>query len=170
MTKQWVTVELTYYAQKRTPKELHQFLCEHIDKDLEVFVPASSFERKGNSVNIWLMEGYAFIEAGEPSGFYFDLEQTPYVEKILTRDERSSRFLLYIQDEEIESLKADLRKETVVDVEEGDIVEIDSGIYEGLTGEILVLYEEDEEAEIKFSELKSIDTIAKIPLTFLKKK
>lgn len=168
--KQWVTVELTSHAERLAPDEIEMFLRSQVDEDIDIFVPGSSYRRKDNLVTVWLMEGYAFIEAGKSAGFYFDLEQTNYVSKILTRDERGSRFLLYIGNEEVKSLRERLRKQTVVNVQEGDIVEIDDGIYEGLEGEILVLYEQDQKAEIQFSQLKSIDTIAKIPLTFLRKK
>lgn len=167
---QWVIVELSSRGEKKDKHELEEVLQDRVDRDVEIFIPSTSFWKNDDCVTIWLMEGYIFFEAGHPASFYFDLEGSPYISKVLTRDDPSGRYLLYIDQEEIESLKSRLREQSMKNIEEGDQVEIKEGTYESLRGEVFDLPEDQEEVYVKVTELGALDEIIiEIPEAFLEK-
>ena len=169
--KKWVTIELTRSAEREKPENLLKLLRGDgsIPDDLEIFLPATSFNRRDNWITVCLMEGYAFVEAGRPAAFYFQLEDSAYVSRVLSRDERIGRFLIYVPNDKIQHLKDRLREQTLRDFEDGDTVEIIEGAYQNLEGTIIEFKEGDDKAFIKIHDLISIDTIVELPLQFLRK-
>lgn len=169
--KKWVTLELTRRAEKEKPEDLKTLLKGEasIPDDLELFIPATSFDRRDNFVTVCLMEGYVFLEGGRPSSFYFHLENCSYVSRVLSRDESTGRYLAYVPDEKIQDLKDRLRKQTLRDFGEGDEVEIIGGAYDNLEGEVVEFNKDDDHAFVKIDGLVSIDTIVELPLQFLRK-
>lgn len=166
--KLWVTVELSYLGEKQLPEDLYTVLRKYIEDDLDVFIPAVSYQRKDNSMVICLMEGYAFIEGGRPAGYYLELESSPYIKRVLTRDESSGRYLEYVQDKDIEVLRHNLEVQTIRTFETGDEVEVVEGSFKNLEGTILEV--QDEKALVKIHDLVSIKTIVELPLQFLMRK
>lgn len=168
--KQWAILELSNMGEKEDPEDLIALLEGDIGEDtVEIFIPSTSFYRRDNCVTICLMEGYIFIESGKAAGFYFDLERSPYIQRVLTRDEPHGRFIVYVPDTEIKELKSRLRKQTFRDFGEGDHVEIIEGAYENLEGTVLDFNPETDRALVEVHELVSIETIVELPLQFLKK-
>lgn len=168
---QWVTFELTRMGEKEKPEDLVEIIeTETGDTEAEVFVPATSFQRRDNWVTICLMEGYIFMEGGQPASFYFDLESLPYIERVLSRDVSSGRYIEYVPNEEVQELKQRLRKRSLRDFGKGDEVEIIEGAYENLEGEVIEFNPENERALVDIDELVSLDTIVELPLQFLQKK
>ena len=167
---QWVILELTNMGEKEDPEDLVSLLRNDMgDKDVEVFIPSTSFYRRDNCVTICLMEGYIFLESGESAAFYFDLESSPYIQRVLTRDEPHGRFIVYVPEQEIKDLKSRLRKQAFRDFGEGDKVEIIEGAYENLEGTVIDFNPETDQALVDIKELVSIDTIVELPLQFLRK-
>jgi transcription antitermination factor NusG len=170
LDKQWVILELSRMGERERPEDLFQILKREAGSDdLDIFVPSVSFSRRDNWVTICLMEGYAFIEGGRPAGFYFDLEDSPYVSKVLTRNESNGRFLVYVSHDEILKLKERLRDQTIRDLKEGDTVEVTSGAYSSLEGTVIDFTQDNTHALIKIHDLVSLDTIVELPLQFLQK-
>lgn len=170
--KQWVTLELTRLAEKEKPEDIITLIKGDAGvqgDDIEFFIPSTSFNRREKWVTICLMEGYLFVEGGRPAGFYLGLEQCPYVSRVLTRDERSGRYIVYIPDDQIQELKVRLRDQTLRDFGEGDKVEIIEGAYENLEGTVVDFNPSTKQAFVKIHELVSLDTIVELPLQFLQK-
>ena len=64
----WVTLELSHQGEKELPEDITRSLtCFFPGKDLEVFLPMSSFVRKGNHVIVCVLQGYVFVRAGHPA-------------------------------------------------------------------------------------------------------
>lgn len=169
-SKQWVILELSHMGEKESPPDLVKLLQGDIgDEEVEIFVPSASFHRRDNWVTICLMEGYIFMEGGLAAGFYFDLERSAYIQRVLTRDEPHGRFIVYIPGDEVDELKARLRTQTLRDFGEGDYVEIIEGAYENLEGTVLDFNPQTDHALVEIHELVSIETIVELPLQFLRK-
>lgn len=169
-SKQWVILELSHLGEKENPKDLVTLLQGDIgDKEVDIFVPSTSFHRRDNWVTICLMEGYIFIRGGLSAGFYFNLEDSAYIQRVLTRDEPHGRFLVYVPDSEVEDLKERLRTQTLRDFGEGDKIEIIEGAYESLEGTVLDFNPNTDRALVEIHELVSIETIVELPLQFLRK-
>lgn len=169
-SKQWVILELTRFGEKEKPEDLISLIRGETGiSDLEIFVPSTSFSRRDNWVTICLMEGYIFMEGGRPAGFYFDLEEIPYLSRVLTRDERTGRYIVYVPDEEVVKLQTRLRDQTLRDFGEGDTVEIIEGAYESLEGTVIDFNPQTKNAFIRIHELVSLDTVVELPLQFLRK-
>lgn len=166
----WVTLELSRMGEKKRPEELQQLLeAEVSHKDVDIFIPAISFYRKDNAVTVCLMEGYAFVRAGHPACFYFEFEKSPYINRVLSRDERSGRYLEYVPESAISDLRRQLQEYTVREIEVGDEIIVDEGAYQNLEGTVMGLNPAGEAAYVRIHELKSLTTVVELPLQFLRK-
>lgn len=169
-SKQWVILELTRLGEKEKPEDLVSLIQGETGiSDLEIFIPSTSFHRRDNWVTICLMEGYIFMEGGRRAGFYFDLEEIPYIARVLTRDEPTGRYIVYVPNEEVDKLKSRLRTQTLRDFGEGDTIEVIEGAYESLEGTVIDFNPETKHAFVKIHELVSLDTVVELPLQFLRK-
>jgi len=164
--KKWVIMELSYQGEQKTPEELALLLRGQLGGGADIFIPAVTFSRRNSTVTICLMEGYFFIEASLPTSTYFDLEDTTYVRKVLTRDESKGRFLYYVDQAMIDDLKSRLKEQTVRNIQVGDMVKVVEGPYSKLSGEILSLVEGEDRALIHIVDLKSMEVIVELPFQF----
>lgn len=167
----WVAVELSSRGQENIEK-IESLIQREISKSPEIFVPTISFEKNRDSISICLLEGYIFVEAGYPASFYFDLKRTPYIKKVFTKEGDTSDSIRYIDDEYIEDIREELRKESVENLEEGDTVRIKEGTYENLEGRISNISDGDGEKKVsvKITELDAMENlIIEIPQAFLEK-
>lgn len=166
----WVTLELSRMGERELPEELTRMLkamCP--DTDLEVFIPAVSFYRRDHAVTVCVLEGYAFVRAGLPASFYFDFESSPFISRVLSRDERKGRFLQYVPDEDIVQLKHKLAIQSVREIKIGDRVEISDGAYRNLSGVVEGMSPDKTKAYITVEGLVSLETAVELPLQFIKK-
>lgn len=170
MTELWVTLELSRMGEKERPEDLHDLLlAEFPDKDVEIFIPAQSFFRRDNAVTVCVLEGYAFIKAGHPAAFYFEFENSPYVSKVLSRDEKEGRYLQYVHQDSIDSLRSKLQVQSIREIKVGDAVTIHEGVYSNMTGVVQGLNSNGEDAYVSIDGLVSLETFVVLPLQFLKK-
>lgn len=165
--KQWVVAELTKQGEEDIPERVSAVLRGQLGDDVDIFVPAQSFSRRGNYMTICLMEGYVFIEGGKPAGTYLDLEGSLYISRILTRDETYGRYLVYVGDNEVQTLRERLLEQTRREFRAGDEVEVIEGVYENLEGTVLSVDTNTKKAMIKIHDLVSINTVVELPLQFL---
>lgn len=164
----WVVLELTRQGEKLVEEGT---LAVTLRKTLgvaetwPVFVPARVFVKKGKRITVHLMEGYAFVASGLDEILYFRLEQSKYVELVISsRGMHGIRQLDTLSDKEIRGLRKQLSKEVAADITPGMKVVVTEGIYSKLEG--IVLDTEDDHAVVHF-ELRSIKVISKVPKVFL---
>jgi len=170
MNDYWVTLELSRMGEKERPEDLKDLLMSDVSgKEVDIFVPAVSFYRRDNAVTVCVLEGYAFVRAGHPAGFYFEFESSPYIAKVLSRDERSGRFLLYVPDSDIQTLRDSLEEKAIREIEVHDTVMVTDGAYQNLTGTVVGLSPDKEHAYIDIDGLVSLDTYVELPLQFISK-
>jgi len=162
----WVVAELTFLGESRVSDgSLIDFLQKEsrLPQNHPVFIPSITYSKSGEVVTFHLMEGYIFIALGLPDTFYFGLEQSPYIERIITIDS-PFRSLNTVQDCYIEDLRLKLRELVSTDLEEGMQVKILDGTYAKLQGQVVGLLEG---AASVFLELRSAHFIVSIPKAFL---
>lgn len=162
----WVVAELTFLGEVKVSEgALIDFLQTEskLPEDHPVFIPSITYSKSGEIVTFHLMEGYIFIATGLPDTFYFGLEQSPYIERIITT-ESPSRYLSTVKNCYIEDLRLKLRELVSTDLEEGMEVKILDGTYAKLQGKVVGLLEG---AASVFLELRSAHFIVSIPKAFL---
>jgi hypothetical protein len=165
----WVALELTRNGEKLVEegildRELRRAL--EVEEDWPVFVPARIYEKKGRSVTVHLMEGYAFVATGLDEVRYFRLEHTKLVEQVLSERKGSQgiRVLATIPDSRVSELRRQLSEEVASDIVSGMLVLVTDGIYSKLEGTVLDV--EGDYAIVRF-ELRSLKVISKVPKVFL---
>lgn len=164
--RKWVAVELSLQGERKPPAELEMVVRSEIGEGVEIFVPSVSFTRRESEVVLCLMEGYFFVEAALPPSTYFSLERSPYVERVLTRDEPEGRFICYVGDETITELKGGLAELVSRDIKVGDYVRVVEGVYSDLSGRILSVDQEKEKASVHIVDLRSMEVIVELPFQF----
>lgn len=164
----WVALELTHYGEKLVEEgslaeDLRRILG--VASDWPVFIPARVFTKRGKTVTVHLMVGYAFIATGLDEVAYFRLEQSKLVQEVMaTRTSRGIRVLKVIPDKDIVELRRKLNQEVAADIVPGMKVIVTGGVYCKLEG--IVLNTEDDHAIVHF-ELRSLKVISKVPKIFL---
>lgn len=166
--RSWVVLELTRAGEMKSEEGTISSLLRdalRVPADHPVFVPCATYVTGGHTVTVHLMEGYAFVASGLAEPTYYNLEQGPYVRRVLTtRAPNGMRALKVLPDSEIQNLKRKLAEQVSSDIIEGMQVLVTEGTYGRLRGEVLDV--DDEDASVRFT-LRSIDLIARIPRVFL---
>jgi transcription antitermination factor NusG len=165
-SNKWVVVELSHQGEKKSTSELIPLIENEIGSDLEIFVPSLTYSRYDRNVTICLMEGYFFVEGGRAASTYFVLEESPYVQRVLSRDEDSGRYLCYVGQETVDELRGKLQKQAARDIRVGDYVLVNEGAYQSLKGKILDVFMERERATVHIVDLKSMEIIVELPFQF----
>lgn len=165
----WVALELTRNGEKLVEegtlaRDLRRAL--DVEETWPVFIPARIYEKKGRSVTIHLMEGYAFVATGLDEVRYFRLEYSKLVTQVLSEKKGSQaiRVLSTISDARITELRRQLNEEVASDIVPGMEVLVTDGIYSKLEGTVLDV--EGDYAIVRF-ELRSLKVLSKVPKVFL---
>lgn len=164
--RKWVVLELSHHGEKMTQTELQLLMQEEVGDGVEIFIPSVTFARRDSTMTICLMEGYFFIESVLPPSTYFALEETSYVQRVLTRDDAGSRFLYYVGQKTIDELRTKLQKQAARDIKVGDYVRVCEGAYSELKGKILEVYPKKKRASVHVVDLKSMKVIVELPFQF----
>lgn len=167
--EKWVVVELSHQGERKTAYELKTIVENEISDGTEVFIPSITYTRHDNNVTVCLMEGYFFVSGGLPSSIYFQLENLPYVRRVLSRDEATGRYICYVGESTVTDLKEKLRAQAARDIEVGDDVLVTDGTYSELKGEVLDLFPDEGTATLRIKELVSMDVIVKLPYQFFER-
>jgi len=167
----WVALELTRLGEKCIEEgylsgEIRRLLgVADADPEWPVFIPSRIYEKRGKTITVHLMEGYAFVATGLDEVVYFRLEQTKLVQQVMSsRGGRGIRRLETISDQEISDLRRQLNQEVANDIVPGMKVLVTEGVYSKLEG--IVLDTEGDHAVVHF-ELRSLKVISKVPKVFL---
>lgn len=137
-----------------------------VGPDHPIFVPSCAYVKNGKRVVVNLIEGYAFVGSGLPETTYFKLEQTSYVEKVISSvtGPYKMRALSTVPNSHILKLRQKLQEEMASDLEVGMYVYVTDGIYRRLEGTVINMFADS--AVIKI-ELRSKTLLATIPLSSL---
>lgn len=136
-----------------------------VDPDFQIFVPATTYTKKGRSITLHLMQGYIFVASGLPEIRYFKLEKKPYVNKVMSSiDAQEMRVLRVLPNEEVAKIRKQLRELVSSDISIGDEVRVLDGVYATLEGEVIDI--EEDLAVVQFS-FRSLNLLTSVPLVFL---
>lgn len=165
----WITVELSNIGeQKLAEGELQRILRMHLDSDdVPIFSPSAKFIKKTNQKSeiFHLIQGYIFVGSGLKLRKYLDLEETPYVSRIFYDTLSDGQIQLkLLPNSKIEGMREELSKMMLGAISVGDTVLINSGLYQGIEGQIIAISENDANVELKF---RSMVIITKLPRIFL---
>lgn len=164
----WVALELSRHGEKLVEdgglaEELRKGL--DVAEDWPVFIPARVYEKNGKRITVHLMEGYAFVATGLDEVRYFRLEQSKFVENVMSsHGVHGIRRLKTIHDSQVADLRRRLSQEVSSDIVPGMRVLVTDGIYSKLEG--VVVDVEGDHAVVSI-ELRSLEVLSKIPKVFL---
>lgn len=165
----WIALELSRAGEiKVEDGVLEETLRADLDVDehFPIFIPAVTYIKGRRKFTVQLMEGYAFVSSGLPETSYFELEKKPYINQVMSSKmgPYQMRVLSTIPNKKIKELRSQFRELVSADIEINDKVRVLEGPYKMMEG--VVLGKKDDDAFVKF-ELRSLKTIATIPLVFL---
>lgn len=166
---EWVVVQLSPRGEEEEPEALLSAL-KRITK-AEVFLPVSISKAGESQVVHKLVEGYVFLRRTEPDHAYFKLEQTRYLDQILTSRTldrgRSSRKIETVSNEKIETLRKQIQIETEQGIQLGDTVFITDGPYSSIYGTVIEEIPELDSVQVHIK-LRSKEAAVTLPRSFLK--
>lgn len=167
----WVVLELTRQGESKVEDgTLEGTLRSDLDLDADhpVFLPALTYDRRGKSITLQLMEGYAFVGSGLPEVEYFALEGKSYVSQVMSGEgAHGMRVLSTIPNTSVEDMRRQLRGMSVLDLSVGDLVRVVEGCYEGLVMRYLGDEEDNNYAMLASVGLRSLEIVTVLPRAFL---
>jgi len=167
---EWVVVQLTPKGEEEDPEVLTTAI-KRLIKTAEVFVPASISKVGDSRVIHRLVDGYLFIRRTDTDQVYFRLENTKYVDYILTTrtttDRRSVRKIATIPESEIDKMRRQVHVETEQGINIGDEVQVTSGVYRGINCRVIEEIKENETVQVHIK-LRSKEAIVTLPRSYLK--
>ncbi len=165
----WVVVQLSPRGEDEDP-ELLLAALKRITKS-EVFLPMSVSKSGDSQVIHRLVEGYVFLRRTEPDNSYFKLEQTRYIDEILTTATlergRSSRRISTVPNDNIEKMRRQIHVETEQGIQLNDTVLITDGPYSGISGKVIAEIPEMDSVSVHIK-LRSKEAAITLPRSFLK--
>lgn len=165
----WVVVELSSMGESKLEDGTIEGIIRksiQLSKEYKIFIPKMVYTNNNNSISLYLLEGYIFIQSGLDEIRYFELEQTPYVNRVLsTRKKDGVRVLGVVDNSVIEDMREKLSCLSINDLKEDDIVTVTDGFYRGIDMSIIEIV--GDKAIVRSHGLKSLDVITTIPLNCL---
>ena len=155
----WLIVELTPQGERAAEDgSLESLLRDgaRVSSTHPVFVPCLSYEHNGRRSVLSVMEGYAFIGSDMDGDCITGLVNTPYVHGVLSRGRGIRKVFDTLPDSSVRDLRTKLNEMVGFDLEEGMVVRVNDGGFLGVTGTILVLY--DDKASVLVS-MRSINVV-----------
>jgi len=133
----WVVLELSGKGEKEAREGTLSYSLSAKSKfeRADIFVP---YLRIGSSAPICLMEGYVFIRTGYPSNEYWGLKESGLIRSVLSELDRESGLISKGTVTDLD-LKRMISKADALGgkYKEGDRVNIKTGPFEGLEGEVI---------------------------------
>ena len=163
----WVVLELTQQGEEEDPETLKKLLARVI-KGCEIFIPASISTVGDSRVVHRLIPNYVFVKHTFTDSFYLKFEGTRYIATVLTVEgPNHRRKVAGVPHKEIEKIRKQLQIETQQGIEIGDLVEIMSGPYKGITATVIEDIHEENKVQVRVS-LRSKDSIVTLPRSFFR--
>lgn len=165
--RRWIVVELSNQGEKEL-EEIPSILKNLLKPSkTEVFIPVFWSEESLCKEKVHLFDGYVFCKSDCAEDDFFLIEDDLHFRSILTSIQDVARQIEFVSDLKIKSLKKQLSRLVVKNIDEGDFVEILDGTCKSLKGE--VLNKEGQVALVSISDLKSTNLLIEVPLASLKK-
>lgn len=164
----WVVLELSSKSDGEDPGLIREAI-EHLVKGAEVFVPAMTTQVGEDRVIHYLVEGYAFVRRSKPDQAYMRLENSRFVNKVLTQPgvhRGDPRRLATIPSSEIERLRMQVQVEADQGISVDDKVTIISGPYRNIEATVVEDIPEEEKVQV-YIELRSKRSLVTLPRSFL---
>lgn len=165
----WVVVQLSPRGEDEDPDTLVAAVKRLIKAD--VFVPASVSKVGETRVVHRLVDGYIFVRRTEADAAYFRLEQTRYIESILTTRAvergRMVRRIATVPNDNVEKMRRQIHVETEQGIQVGDEVQVTSGVYRGINARVIEEIPENDSVQVHIK-LRSKEAIVTLPRSFLK--
>lgn len=167
----WVVLELSRIGELKLEEGVIETLLRDLlklDADHPIYLPSIRYRTSSFDVSLQVMEGYVFVASGLPDSSYYNLEQTPYIRRVLsTRDPVTGmRVLQTLRDSDVESLKEQMASSITNDLAPGMKVRVVDGLYSNLEACIYEIEEDGKHAQIGIV-LRSLDLIARVPCVCL---
>jgi len=171
MPDQWVVLELSSKAEGEDPDIVRRSITYAV-KGAEVFIPAAVTQIGEDRVVHYLVDGYAFIRHRHPDNLYNRLENSKYVQKVLTKivkvnGGRPQRQLAFVENPAIEEMKRQIHVETDQGIGIDDTVLITSGAYRQIQAKVIEEIPEEDKVQVRVL-LRSKDSIITLPRSFLR--
>ena len=168
---QWVILELSSKAEGEDPDIVRRSIAYAV-KGADVFLPAAVTQIGEDRVIHYLVDGYAFIRHKHPENLYNRLENSKYVQKVLTKIVRGSsgrpqRQLAFVENSAIEKMRSQIQVETDQGIGIGDTVLITSGAYRQIQAKVIEEIPEEQKVQVQVL-LRSKDSIITLPRSFLR--
>jgi hypothetical protein len=165
--KKWVVLELNPLCDKLHYLDLIKKISRLLGGKVEVYIPVSTFIRRGEETVIPLVEGYVFVEGSLPEKDYFKLERSPFIDNVLTMDgDNGKRSISYVDESSIQDLRSKAITLTEGEFAKDQVIFIIEGVYRNLYGKIIG--EKGPDLEIEIQGLQSIQAVVTIPKAFVR--
>ena len=163
----WVVLELSSRSDGEDPDLVADAIRNTIS-GAEVFIPAAITQVGDDRVIHYLVEGYAFVQRDQPDGAYLRLENSRYINKVLTSRNGASAIsrLATISSEDVQRMRMQVAAEADQGISVGDIVNIVSGPYRNIEAEVIEDIPEHEQVQV-YVKLRSKQSIVTLPRSFL---
>lgn len=166
-SEDWIVLELNPRSEGEDPAVIRKSI-QHSVKGAEVFVPAIVTKVGDDKVVHYLVEGYAFVRRTLSDAAYLKLENTRFVQGVLTvSGSGRSRKLATVPPSAIENFRRQIRSETDQGIAVGDKVLITTGAYRNIEASVIEEIPEQQMVQV-FVRLRSKQTIVTIPRSGLK--
>lgn len=138
-----------------------------VEPSYPIFVPCLYQNVRGKPIVVNVIEGYAFVASGLPEVQYLRLQDRALVRKVLTvRGPGGVKVLATIPDSEVQRMVEKFREMVHMNVSEGDLVKLSSGLYASMEGVVADVIDNDHVlVRIK---LRSRDILTKVTKSMLK--
>lgn len=165
---EWLVIELSSRCEGEDPRVLQEALTRLV-KTSEVFVPAAVTEIGDDVVYSYLLEGYAFVRRDSPDSTYLRLENSRYVESVLTepRGSGGSRRLSTVSEEDIDRFRRQVKAISDQGISVGDTVTITSGPYRNIEATVVEDIAEEGMVQVHVK-LRSKQSLVTLPRGFLR--
>lgn len=167
---EWVVLELTPQGEDEDPEILTAAIRRAV-KGADVFVPASVSIVGESRIVHRLIDNYVFVRRTLADTDYLKLEETRYISSILTFRRsvkgHSLRHIAAVSSKDVDKMRKQIAIETEQAIEVGDEVQVMSGPYKGINGQIIEDLPEINTVQV-FIKLRSKEALVALPRSFLR--
>lgn len=160
---QWVVLELSPRSEGEDPSTIESSITKALP-GAEVFIPAVVTE-VGNDRKIhYLVDGYAFVRNRHPVESYVRLENTRYIQSVLSEPGGNGRArrLSTVPSRDIDRMRGQVAKEVHQGIGIGDKVLITTGVYRDIEATVVEEIHETQTVQV-YVQLRSKQALVSIP-------
>lgn len=161
----WLSVELSASSADMRLSDIKYSISRYCP-GAEIFIPITEeIDVNDQIITTVLCEGYAFVKH-TPDLVLHKLQRCPIVVSVLSEFKKGHLVPAIITDDKIDRMRRQLADIIGNKISDNSKVQILSGLYAGLSGDVVVII--DNEAVIRIREVKSKTILATVPLGGIK--